>query len=118
VKHGVTPGPAVAPMAALMPWAMANALVTAASTLLCAELRARFTFQAGRPARWRGHRRSAGSDAAAYVMTCAATLLPHLPSAGMPSEQAVRLGAGQLCLSASAEFSSSSPSRIPAVARP
>ncbi|SOD83712.1 Putative flippase GtrA (transmembrane translocase of bactoprenol-linked glucose) [Streptomyces sp. 1222.2] len=95
---GLASGPAVALMAALMPWAMANALVTAASTLLCTELHARFTFQAGRRAGWRQHWQSAGSASAAYVMTCAATFFLHLlqPSAGMLSEQVVYLGASGL----------------------
>ncbi|WP_443047142.1 hypothetical protein [Streptomyces sp. NBC_00267] len=95
---GLASGPAVALMAALMPWVMANALVTAASTLLCTELHARFTFQAGRHAGWRQHWQSAGSASAAYVMTCAATFLLHLlqPSAGMLSQQAVYLGASGL----------------------
>lgn len=95
---GLASGPAVALTAALMPWAMANALVTAASTLLCTELHARFTFQAGRHAGWRQHWQSAGSASASYVMTCAATFLLHLlqPSAGTLSEQVVYLGASGL----------------------
>lgn len=95
---GLASGPAVALMAALMPWAMANALVTAASTFLCTELHARFTFQAGRRAGWRQHWQSAGSASAAYAMTCTATFLLHLlqPSAGMLSEQVVYLGASGL----------------------
>jgi putative flippase GtrA len=95
---GLASGPAVALIAALMPWAMANALVTAASTFLCTELHARFTFQAGRRAGWRQHWQSAGSASAAYAMTCTATFLLHLlqPSAGMLSEQVVYLGASGL----------------------
>lgn len=95
---GLASGPAVALLAMLMPWASANALVTAGSTLLCTELHARFTFKAGRRAGWRRHWQSAGSALAAYTVTCAAMFILHLvqPSAGTLSEQAVYLSASGL----------------------
>src|SRR6478752_330335 len=63
---------AVAALASWMYWGLANALVTAASTLLATELHARFTFGAGGRATWRQHVQSSGSAAAAYAVTCAA----------------------------------------------
>ncbi|MFD9818488.1 hypothetical protein ACFWW0_05885, partial [Streptomyces violascens] len=41
---GVAAGAAVALIALLLPWAVANALVTGASTVLATEVNARFTF--------------------------------------------------------------------------
>ncbi|WP_435885233.1 hypothetical protein [Streptomyces prunicolor] len=95
---GLASGPAVALLATLMPWASANALVTAGSTILCTELHARFTFKAGQRAGWRRHWQSAGSALAAYTVTCAAMFVLHLiqPSAGTLSEQAVYLSASGL----------------------
>jgi putative flippase GtrA len=95
---GLASGPAVALVAALMPWALANALVTAASTILSTQLHARFTFEAGRRAGWRQHWQSAGSASAAYAVTCAAMFILHMvqPSAGTLSEQAVYLSASGL----------------------
>jgi putative flippase GtrA len=69
---GVLSSGAVALLAEQMPWALANALITVVSTLLCTELHARFTFGSGRSAGWREHWQSAGSAAVAYVVTCAA----------------------------------------------
>ncbi|MFD7236036.1 hypothetical protein ACFWAT_12105 [Streptomyces syringium] len=65
---------AVAALAAWLPWVLANALITVVSTLLATELHARFTFGAGGRATWRQHAQSAGSAAAAYVVTCTAML--------------------------------------------
>jgi putative flippase GtrA len=95
---GVLSSPAVALLAALMPWALSNALITVASTILCTELHARFTFGAGRRPGWRQHLQSAGSASGAYAVTCAAMFLLHVtqPSAGMLTEQAVYLGAAGL----------------------
>lgn len=95
---GVVSSAAVAVLAALMPWAVANALITVASTVLCTELHARFTFGAGQRAGWRQHWQSAGSATAAYAVTCAAMLVLHLvrPSPGMLCEQAVYLSAAGL----------------------
>nr|WP_240627552.1 hypothetical protein [Streptomyces scopuliridis] len=95
---GVASSAAVALLAQLMPWAVANALITVASTVLCTELHARFTFGAGRRAGWRQHLLSAGSASAAYAVTTVAMLILHVvrPSAGMLSEQAVYLSASGL----------------------
>jgi putative flippase GtrA len=95
---GVASSAAVAVLASLIPWAVANALITVASTLLCTELHARFTFGAGRRAEWGQHLQSAGSASAAYAVTCAAMLVLHVvkPSAGMLTEQAVYLSAAGL----------------------
>ncbi|MFJ8719382.1 GtrA family protein [Streptomyces violaceus] len=68
---------AVAALASWIPWVVANALITAVSTLIATELHARFTFRAGGRATWRQHAQSAGSAAAAYAVTCAAMLGLH-----------------------------------------
>ncbi|GAB2959094.1 hypothetical protein GCM10023080_018770 [Streptomyces pseudoechinosporeus] len=95
---GVLSSAAVPLLAAVMPWAAANAVITVASTLLCTELHARFTFRTGRRAEWRQHWQSAGSATAAYVVTCAAMFTLHAvqPSPGMLTEQVVYLGASGL----------------------
>ncbi|MFD7256717.1 GtrA family protein [Streptomyces sp. NPDC059874] len=89
---------AVVAVASWMPWALANALITAASTLLATELHARFTFGARRRATWRQHAQSAGSATAAYAVTCVAMLvlqqLVTTPTALL--EQAVYLSASAL----------------------
>ncbi|GAA4023848.1 hypothetical protein [Streptomyces plumbiresistens] len=94
---GVASSGVVPVLAALMPWAAANALITVASTLLSTELHARFTFGAGH-AGWRQHWQSAGSATAAYVVTSTAVLVLHLvqPSAGVLYEQVVYLTAAGL----------------------
>ncbi|MEV7075672.1 GtrA family protein [Streptomyces sp. NPDC091972] len=95
---GLLSGLAVPLLALTLPWAVANALVTAASTLLCTELHARFTFGAGRRAGWREHWQSAGSATLAYLATTAAVCVLHLiqPSPSLLSEQLVYLGASGL----------------------
>ncbi|MEV5355008.1 GtrA family protein [Streptomyces sp. NPDC052693] len=95
---GLTSSFAVPVTASWMPWILANALITAASTLLATELHARFTFGAGRHASRRQHAQSAGSAVAAYAVTCAAMLvLHHLVAApGATLEQAVYLSASAL----------------------
>ncbi|MER6673626.1 hypothetical protein [Streptomyces sp. NPDC000983] len=89
---------AVAGLASWVPWALANALVTVVSTLLATELHARFTFGAGGRATWRQHAQSAGSAAAAYVVTCLAMLLLQqlVVAPGAVLEQAVYLSASAL----------------------
>ncbi|MET8170394.1 hypothetical protein ABZT34_40240 [Streptomyces sp. NPDC005329] len=91
---------AVAALASWMPWILANALITAASTLLATELHARFTFGTGTGGRatWRQHAQSAGSAAAAYAVTCVAMLvLRQLVAApGVMLEQSVYLSASAL----------------------
>jgi putative flippase GtrA len=81
-----------------MPWAVSNAIITVASTLLCTELHARFTFAKGRSAGWREHGQSAGSATAAYLATSIAVYLLHLaqPSPGILTEQIVYLSASGL----------------------
>ncbi|MFD5270373.1 hypothetical protein [Streptomyces sp. NPDC058335] len=95
---GLTSGFAVAALASWIPWVLANAVITVASTLLATELHARFTFGGGGPATRRQHAQSAGSAAAAYTVTCAAMLvlqqLVAAPSAML--EQAVYLSASAL----------------------
>ncbi|GGX99477.1 GtrA domain-containing protein [Streptomyces hiroshimensis] len=89
---------AVAALASWIPWVLANALITVVSTLLATELHARFTFGAGGRATWRQHAQSAGSAAAAYVVTCVAMLaLQQLVAApGAALEQVVYLSASAL----------------------
>ncbi|MBE8471647.1 GtrA domain-containing protein [Streptomyces justiciae] len=95
---GLLAGAAVPLLATVMPWALANAVITVASTLLCTELHALFTFGTGRRAGLRRHLQSAGSATVAYVVTCAAMLLLHAVAAspGLAWEQAVYLGASAL----------------------
>ena len=89
---------AVTALASCVPWALANAVVTVASTLLGTELHARFTFRAGGRATWRQHAQSTGSAAAAYAVTCTAMTLLHLlmASPGAVVEQVVYLSASAL----------------------
>ncbi|MGW3726317.1 GtrA family protein [Streptomyces sp. NPDC000851] len=95
---GILAGFAVALLALVMPWMASNALVTVASTLLCTELHARYTFGKGRRAGWREHWQSAGSATAAYLATSLALSVLHLvqPAAGMLTEQIVYLSASGL----------------------
>ncbi|WP_078632060.1 GtrA family protein [Streptomyces resistomycificus] len=95
---GVLSSLAVPLVAVAMPWAVANAVITVASTLLCTELHALFTFGTGRRPGWRRHLQSAGSATAAYVVTCAAMFLLHAvqSSPSMLREQAVYLTASGL----------------------
>ncbi|MFF9909201.1 hypothetical protein [Streptomyces sp. NPDC013457] len=89
---------AVVALASWIPWVLANALITAVSTLLATELHARFTFGAGRRATWRQHAQSAGSAAAAYAVTCMAMLVLRylVADPGAVVEQAVYLSASAL----------------------
>ncbi|MEU1184508.1 GtrA family protein [Streptomyces sp. NPDC005820] len=95
---GVLCSLAVPLLAESMPWTLANALITIASTLLCTELHARYTFRTGRRASWRSHWQSAGSAAAAYAATSVAVLTLHAltPSPGLLTEQLVYLSASAL----------------------
>ncbi|MFC4508377.1 MULTISPECIES: GtrA family protein [Streptomyces] len=94
---GVLCSLAVPALATAMPWTLANALITIASTLLCTELHARYTFRTGR-AGWRQHWQSAGSAAAAYAATSIAVLTLHAlqQSPSMLTEQLVYLSASAL----------------------
>ncbi|WKX68655.1 hypothetical protein [Streptomyces sp. XD-27] len=89
---------AVAGLASWIPWILANALITAVSTLLATELHARFTFGAGGRATWRQHAQSAGSAAVAYAVTCVAMLVLHqlVAAPGAVLEQVVYLSASAL----------------------
>jgi putative flippase GtrA len=95
---GIAASGAVVLLAVPLPWVLANAVITVASTVLCTELHARFTFRAGRRAAWRQHLQSAGSAAAAYTVTSVAmlVLLALQPSAGMLYQQTVYLSAAGL----------------------
>ncbi|MEU2286683.1 GtrA family protein [Streptomyces sp. NPDC013178] len=95
---GVLSSFAVPLLVVIMPWAVSNAVVTVASTLLCTELHARYTFGKGRGAGWREHWQSAGSATAAYLVTSVAVFVLHLAqsSPGMLTEQIVYLGASGL----------------------
>ncbi|MGW0868633.1 GtrA family protein [Streptomyces sp. NPDC002611] len=86
---------AVAALASLIPWLLANALITAISTLIATELHARFTFGIGRRTTWHEHAQSAGSAAAAYAVTCMAMLVLHhwMATPGAVLEQLVYLSA-------------------------
>ncbi|MFF1472707.1 GtrA family protein [Streptomyces mirabilis] len=95
---GVLSSLAVPLVAGLMPWAVANAVITVASTILCTELHARFTFGSGKHAGWREHWQSAGSAAVAYAVTSVAILILHTlqTSPSMLTEQLVYLSASGL----------------------
>ncbi|WP_435971243.1 GtrA family protein [Streptomyces sp. Qhu_M48] len=95
---GVASSFAVVALADRMPWALANALITIASTLLATELHARFTFGAGGRATWRQHVQSAGAAGAGYAVTCVAVFTLHLVVAmpGAALEQGVYLTASAL----------------------
>lgn len=95
---GLLSSGAVALLAGSMPWAVANAIITIASTLLCTELHARFTFATAHRPGWREHWQSAGSAAGAYLATTAAMLVLHLfqSSPGLLTEQIVYLTASAL----------------------
>ena len=79
------------------PFALVNALVTIASTLLATELHSRFTFGAGRPGR-ADHVRSALTVLVCYLFTTTAMLVLHAldPGAGVVLEQGVYLSASGL----------------------
>ncbi|MFI9583904.1 hypothetical protein ACIHCQ_19125 [Streptomyces sp. NPDC052236] len=89
---------AVAALASWIYWGLANALITAVSTLLATELHARFTFGAGGRATRRQHAQSAGSAAAAYAVTSVAMLVLQqlVATPGVVLEQVVYLSASAL----------------------
>ncbi|WP_239572212.1 hypothetical protein [Streptomyces sp. G44] len=95
---GIASSFAVVALASWLPWALAGALVTVASTLLATELHARFTFGAGGRATGRQHAQSAGSAAAAYAVICLARLVLQqlVPAPGATLEQVVYLSASAL----------------------
>ncbi|MEV0252291.1 GtrA family protein [Nocardia sp. NPDC050712] len=73
-SNGLVSSVAVTLLALVLPFALANAVITIASTLVGTHLHARFTFTATTPD-WRRHLQSAGTAAAAYALTSAAMLL-------------------------------------------
>ncbi|MGW7386366.1 hypothetical protein [Streptomyces sp. NPDC054794] len=89
---------AVAALASWIYWGLANALITAVSTLLATELHARITFGAGGHATWRQHAQSAGFAAAAYAVTSVAMLVLQqlVVAPGVVLEQVVYLSASAL----------------------
>ncbi|NUK10836.1 hypothetical protein HRW23_34200 [Streptomyces lunaelactis] len=95
---GIASSVGVALLAARMPWAVANLLVTIASTVLASELHARFTFGAGQRCGLRRHLQSAGTAAAAYAVTSGAMLVLHMvqTAPGVLCEQVVYLSAAGL----------------------
>ncbi|MGV9449673.1 GtrA family protein [Streptomyces sp. NPDC003635] len=95
---GLVAGATVPLLAHSMPWALANALITVASTLLCTELHALFTFGTGRRPGLRRHVQSGGSAAVAYAVTSLAILVLHRvdPSPTLLWEQTVYLTASGL----------------------
>ncbi|MFI1004956.1 hypothetical protein ACIP10_33735 [Streptomyces galbus] len=94
---GLAASAAVTSLAALVPWALANAAVTVASTVLATELHARFTF-AGARSTWRRQLQSAGSAVAAYTVTSAAVAALHacVNTPGVLLTQGVYLSAAAL----------------------
>ncbi|MFD2687154.1 GtrA family protein [Streptomyces phyllanthi] len=95
---GVASSAAIPLLATLMPWALANAVITVVGTLLCTELHALFTFGTGRRAGWRRHLQSAGSATAAYVVTCVAMYVLYAVQSSPSTlwQQTVYLGASGL----------------------
>ncbi|MGW3288385.1 hypothetical protein ACWDR3_27495 [Streptomyces sp. NPDC001002] len=95
---GVLSSAAVPLLALLMPWALSNAVITIASTILCTELHALFTFGTGKRAGWREHWQSAGSAAVAYAVTSTAVLVLHAVQSApsLLTEQTVYLTASGL----------------------
>ncbi|MEU3548041.1 hypothetical protein ABZ735_14440 [Streptomyces longwoodensis] len=94
---GLAASAAVTALATLVPWALANAAVTVASTAAATELHARFTF-AGTRSTWRQQMQSAGSAVAAYAVTSAAMAALHacVSAPGVLLAQGVYLSAAAL----------------------
>lgn len=95
---GLLSSAAVTLLALSMPWMIANALITVATTILGTELHARFTFGCDARSGWGQHLQSAGTAAAAYVATSAAMVVLHLlcSAPSVWTEQIVYLGASAL----------------------
>ncbi|NUU20215.1 MAG: hypothetical protein HOV68_01680 [Streptomycetaceae bacterium] len=81
-------------MTNVMPFAVANAIVTVVSTVVTTELHARVSFRSDERG-WRTHLKSAGTVAVSFAFTTAAMMLLHMLAAapGVLLEQAVYLGA-------------------------
>ncbi|MEV0059873.1 hypothetical protein [Nocardia sp. NPDC050718] len=95
---GLASSAAVAQLACVLPWAVANAVVTIVSTLLGTVLHALITFGGRTLPGWREHWQSAGSAAAAYAVTSAAMfgLFAVQAAPGVLTEQVVYLSASGL----------------------
>ncbi|MFD5181014.1 hypothetical protein ACFWM1_34755 [Nocardia sp. NPDC058379] len=95
---GLASSVAVAQLACVLPWAVANAVVTIVSTLLGTVLHALITFGGHTLPGWREHWQSAGSAAAAYAVTSAAmfALFAVQAAPGALTEQVVYLSASGL----------------------
>ncbi|WP_218717003.1 hypothetical protein [Nocardia sp. MH4] len=95
---GLVSSAAVGQLACVLPWAVANAVVTIVSTLLGTVLHALITFGGRALPGWREHWQSAGSAAAAYAVTSAAmfALFAVQPSPGVSTVQVVYLSASGL----------------------
>lgn len=81
-------------MTAVLPFFVANAIVTVVSTIVTTELHARVSFRSDERG-WRTHLKSAGTVAVSFLFTTAAVTSLHLlvADAGILLEQAVYLGA-------------------------
>ncbi|WP_194817330.1 GtrA family protein [Nocardia sp. XZ_19_385] len=97
-SNGLLSSVAVTLLGLAIPFALANALITIASTVLGTHLHARFTFTAREPAGWRQHLQSAATAAGAYALTSAAMLLLPLVCANpnIWTQQVVYLTASAL----------------------
>ncbi|MFE6920917.1 hypothetical protein ACFVAV_07700 [Nocardia sp. NPDC057663] len=95
---GLASSVAVAQLAGVVPWAVANAVVTIASTVLGTVLHALITFGGHTLPGWREHLQSAGSAAAAYAVTSAAMFVLFTVQAtpGVLTAQIVYLSASGL----------------------
>lgn len=81
-------------MTGLMPFLVANAVVTVVSTIVTTELHARVTFRSAERG-WGVHLKSAGTVAVSFLVTTAAMAVLHALAAtpGVLAEQAVYLSA-------------------------
>ncbi|MFH9726900.1 hypothetical protein ACH4M4_28625 [Streptomyces sp. NPDC017254] len=104
---GLASSAAVALLSALLPFALANALIAVVSTVLATELHARFTFASEQRPAGRGgllrcglrhHLQSAGTATAAFAVTTLAVLALHAfdSAPGLAVEQTVYLSASAL----------------------
>ncbi|MFD6272569.1 GtrA domain-containing protein [Nocardia asteroides] len=95
---GLASSLAVAQLAGLLPWVLANAVVTIVSTLLGTVAHALITFGGHTLPGWREHLQSAGSAAVAYAATSVAmlALFSIEPSPDALTEQIVYLSASAL----------------------
>ncbi|MEU5410055.1 hypothetical protein [Nocardia asteroides] len=95
---GLASSLAVAQLAGLLPWVLANAVVTIVSTLLGTVAHALITFGGHTLPGWREHLQSAGSAAVAYAATSVAmlALFSIEPAPDALTEQIVYLSASAM----------------------